>query len=129
MSKQPRRGKADELFLQAIVCGASLEAAAKRAGISRATAFRRAKAPQFQQTLKSMRQEIIFRTLSTLNAATGEAARTLIQLLGSAHSSSARLGASKAIIELSCKLRDHEDFEERLRAIEDRFEEGNDVLT
>ncbi|MBL8821954.1 MAG: hypothetical protein JNJ77_05145 [Planctomycetia bacterium] len=124
-----RRRKSDELFLQAMACGANVETAARRAGISRATAFRRVAAPDFQKTLQDVRREIIFRTLSVLNAATSEAARTLIQLLGTAHSSSARLGAARAIIELSCKLRDHEDFDARLRSIEERFEDGNHVLT
>ena len=129
MAKRPRRGKSDEVFLQAIACGASIETAANRAGISRSTAFRRVNAPEFKKTLQAMRREIVGRTLSVLSAATGEAARTLIQLTGTAHSSSVRLGASRAIIELSCKLRDHEDFEDRLRHIEDQFEQGDGVLT
>lgn len=128
-SSNTRRGKADEIFLQAIACGATVEIAATRAGISRATAFRRMNAPHFQESLKGIRNDIITRTHAFLNAATGEAARTLLQLLQANHSSTARLGASKAIIELTCKLRDHEEFEARLRAIEDRFDEGHNVLT
>jgi hypothetical protein len=52
-----------------------------------------------------------------------EAADTLRDLLGST-SPTARLGAARSILELSVKLRESIELEERLQALEQRLPEG-----
>jgi hypothetical protein len=74
------RGKADEQLLLAIACGASTEAAAQKAGMSRATANRRLNDPEFKRRLQKLRQEMVSRTADGLTAAGMESVRTLLEL-------------------------------------------------
>ena len=53
------RRNADEAFLTALACGATVEAAARSAGISHTTAFRRLKNPEFRQRLQEVRADIV----------------------------------------------------------------------
>src|SRR6186997_3014539 len=87
----PQEG--DEPLLTALACGATVEAAAAKAGMSRATAYRRLQDPSLRLRLKELRSEMVSRATALLTAASSEAVKTLLLLLGSAHSSTARLGA------------------------------------
>jgi hypothetical protein len=124
-----KRTKAEDDLLLALACGSTVEAAAGKAEMSIRTAYRRLEDPEFSLSVRSMRQQILQRTCGMFTAASGEAVKTLLQLLNANQPSAARLGASKAILEIGCKFRDHEEFEERLRRLEDRFAEGDHVLT
>jgi hypothetical protein len=77
----PQRGKrnADEALLTALACGASVEVAAQKAGVSESTAYRRLGEPAFQQRLRDMRADMVQRTGGMLTAAAGEAVKALLE--------------------------------------------------
>jgi hypothetical protein len=116
------RKAADEQLRLALACGATVESAAQKAGISARTAHRRLKDPEFQKSVRDLRCDIVQRTSSTLAAASAEAVKTLLSLLNPKEPPSVRLGAAKAIVQLGMHLREVTELEERLAALEQRIE-------
>src|SRR5215469_7782853 len=115
------RRNADEQLLMALACGATVDNAARQAGISAATAYRRLADPDFGQRLQKMRGDMVSRTAGTMTAAASEAVRTLLELLKNPTSSAVRLGAARAVLEIGMKLREMSDLEERLSALEQQM--------
>jgi hypothetical protein len=118
--RKTRRGKrhADDAFLAAYACGATLENAAAKAGISRSTAHRRLQDPDFQRRLAEVRAEPLRRATDMLTALTLEAVNSLYDLQKINMPCPVRLGAAKAIIELGARLRENYDLAQRLAALE-----------
>ena len=79
MSRTGRRNT-DHQLLMALACGVTVENAARQAGISPATAYRRLADPDFVQRLRALRADMVQRTAGTLTAASGESVRTLLEL-------------------------------------------------
>ncbi len=117
MSRTGRRNT-DHQLLMALACGVTVENAARQAGISPATAYRRLAEPAFQQRLQQLRGDMVSRTAGTLTAAASEAVRTLLELLKSTVSAAVRLGAARAVLEMGMKVREAADLQERLTALE-----------
>ena len=113
---------ANEIFLAALVCGASVEAAARKADIPRRSAYRRLKDPKFLKRLQEARAEVTKRTSAVLSAGSLEATKALMELISPKSPPATRLGAARAIIELATKLREMVEMEERLQALEERLE-------
>lgn len=116
----PRRGRkrADEAFLAAIACGASIDNAAAKAGFSKRTGFRRLQDPDFRKRLAELKADTVRRGAAMLTAATLEAIKTLLDLQSPSAPAATRLGAARTIIELGVRLRESNDIEERLAALE-----------
>jgi hypothetical protein len=112
------RKNADELLLTALVCGGSVENAARAAGLSVRTVQRRLADPAFRQGLEKLRTEMVQRAVGMLTAAGFEAVKTLLGLLDAANAGSVRLGAARAILELGIKLREYAELAERISAVE-----------
>jgi hypothetical protein len=125
----PRGGRqrADEMLLTALACGATVEAAAQKAGVSRSTANRRLNNPEFRHKLQQTRSDLLRRTCDILSAASLEATKTLVGLLGTGVPPSVQLGAARAILELGTRLRETVDLEQRLAALERLHAEGSDA--
>lgn len=121
MSKGRKR-KGDTELLLALACGASVENAAQKAGLSRRTVFRRLAAPAFRAQVTEMRAAMVQRAAGMFSAAGLPAIKTLTTLQESASSEAVRLGAARATIELGCKLRETVEWAERLAALEGRLE-------
>ncbi len=117
------RHSADDSLLMALACGATVENAARQAGVSPRTAYRRLADAAFRQRLQTLRGDMVSRTSGTLTAAAGEAVRTLLELLKNPTSSSVRLGAARAVLEMGMKLRDVAELEQRLAELEERFDD------
>jgi hypothetical protein len=120
----PHQGRksADEQLRWALACGATVESAAQKAGISARTAHRRLQDPKFRQSLRELKADIVQRSSSTLAAASGEAIKTLVGLLNPKETSAVRLGASRAIVQLGMRLREVTELEERIAALEQRID-------
>jgi hypothetical protein len=116
----PTRGRknVDETLLAALACGATLEGAARQAGVSRRTAQRRAAEPEFQQRLAAARTDMLKRASAGLTGAAMESVKTLLALQGPGNPPAVRLGAARAMLELGIKLREAAELEERLAAVE-----------
>jgi hypothetical protein len=120
MTRKGRRA-ADERLMLGLACGATVEAAARQAGVSESTAYRRLAEPEFQRRLQRLRADMVQRTAGTLTAAASEAVRTLLDLQKPAAPPPVRLGAARAVLEIGMKVREVAELEERLAALEERM--------
>jgi hypothetical protein len=122
----PQRGrrKADKVLLAALGCGATIEVAAHKAGVSEATVYRRLLDPEFQKELQRFQSDMVQRSAATMTAATTEAIKTLLALQQPSNSGAVRLGSARAIIELGTKLRETAHLEQRIAALEQQQEAG-----
>jgi hypothetical protein len=102
----------------ALACGATVEAAARQAGVSESTAHRRLAEAEFRRELQALRADMVQRTAGALTAAATEAVRTLLELLRSSTPFAVRLGAARSVLEIGLRLREVTDLEERLSALE-----------
>jgi hypothetical protein len=123
--KRPRRG--DEVLVTALACGATVEGAARKAGLSERTVYRRLADPDFQSRLRHERAELARRAAGLLTAASLESVRTLVELQGTALPPAARLGAARAVIGLGMKLREEVDLVDRVAELERRLEQVDGV--
>ncbi len=111
------RRNADPLLLAALLGGATLADAAKRAGMGEQTARRRLRDPEFRAQLDAAGDEVVEAAVRGLTDATGEAVAGLRDLMRGGPPS-VRLGAVRAVLELGPKWRVEYDVETRLRALE-----------
>ena len=119
MAQRGKRG-ADHQLLLALACGATIEAAARQAGVSESTVYRRMADPDFKQRLREVVADMVQRSSRMLTAATGEANKTLLALLKESTPPATRHAAARSIIELGMKTRETADLEQRIAALEAR---------
>jgi hypothetical protein len=126
----PQRGRrqVDDVLLMTLACGATLEGAAQKAGVSKATVQRRLNDPAFQKRLQEIRSDMVKRTAGTLTAASTEAVKTLLALQQPAIPHAVRLGAARSILEIGIKMREVADLEERLTALEQQMTLNNNTV-
>jgi hypothetical protein len=120
----PAKRNADEALIAALACGATLENAAKTAGVSARTAHRRMRDPEFKQRLDAFRADMVHRIAGMVTAANAQAVKTLIELQDPSKPPSVRLGAARALLEFGIKLRDSAEMEQRLTRLEQLSTEG-----
>jgi hypothetical protein len=116
----------DPKIMLALTCGASVEGAARQAGVSERTVRRRLKDPRFMRKLNKLRAEMHLRLADQLTAASTEAVRTLVLLMKDGNSGTVRLGAARAVVELGTKVRETADLAIRLTELEQRLAEQSD---
>jgi hypothetical protein len=114
------RKNANEKLLMALAVGGTVDQAAQAAGISRSTAHRRLKNPEFRRQLRQTKNDLAQRTAGMLSGACGEAVRTLILLLREPTPFPVRHSAARSILEMSLKTREAGDLEERINELEDQ---------
>ena len=126
----PQRGRrnADEVLLVALACGATIEVAAQKAGLSRATAHRRLNDAEFSARLQQFCSDMVKRASRALTAASGESIKTLLALQQASIPHAVRLGAARSILEIGIKMRESADMEERLAALEQQLAAGNEPV-
>jgi len=112
------RKNTDEALLLALACGASVENAARTAGMSARTAQRRLAEPAFRKRLQDLRTDMAQRTGGMLTAAGMEAVKTLISLQDGSIAAPVRLGAARTVLEFGIKLRENNELAERIAALE-----------
>jgi hypothetical protein len=109
--------RCDELLLGALAAGSSIEQAARAAGVSTRTVYRRLANPGFAKRLAQARDEVISHTLGELIECAGQAVATLRVLLSSADDR-VRLNAAKCTLDQLLRLRETLSLNERLRTLE-----------
>jgi hypothetical protein len=119
------RKNADEALLRGLACGATVDSAARAAGISARTAHRRLKEEVFQKRLREVRAEIVQRTAGMLTGSGLEAGKTLVSLLDPTNPPTVRHGAARTILEFGLRLRENAEMEERIVALEARAAQGD----
>jgi hypothetical protein len=116
------RRNADDALLMALACGATVESAARSAGVSEATAHRRLAEPEFKRRMLEFRAEVMQRTAGSLTAASQEAVRTLLALQKDGVAPSVRLGAARAVLEIGMKVREVAELEVQLDELRQKVE-------
>ena len=111
------------MLIAALAAGRTVEAAAREAGVSVATAHRRLGTPAFRAQVDAARREAIARAVGVVSDGATAAGATL-RLLLNADAESVRLGAARALLEYSIKGLEMMDIEARLEALEARLAEG-----
>lgn len=121
-SRKPSRRDADAALLAALAGGATRADAAKAAGVSEATVYRRLGESEFRTALDARRAEIVEQATARLLDASTEAINTLRALLDD-ESSNVRLGAARALLDQAQRWRSAEDTELRIAELEERLDE------
>jgi hypothetical protein len=116
------RKSADEALALALASGLTVEVAADQAGVSPRTAYRRRADPDFCRRVAELQAEMVQRALGKLADGAAAAVDTLRNLL-KAKSENVRLGAARTILELSSRLRETVELEQRLQDLENRLPE------
>jgi hypothetical protein len=114
------RRRADQRLAELIASGLPVEHAARQAGVSPATAFRRLREPGFRAEVQSLRQTARDRTVGMLSDAGLMSVVVLRQLLG-AEDGRLRLRAAATLLAEGRSYAELADFDERLAAVEERL--------
>lgn len=117
------RKNADHALMLDLACGATVESAARKAGVSDSTVYRRLKDPGFNRELAKLQSEMVQRATAMLTASTTEAAKTLLALQDASNPPAIRLGAARAIVDFGVKMRQMVELEERLAVVEALFKD------
>ena len=104
-------------LVAALAGGATIREAARTTGLSERTIARRLKEPAFVAAVRAARADMTERAASMLADAASDAVKTLRNLLRS-DKENIQLYAAKAILELGTKVREFEELEARVRALE-----------
>ncbi|MFT3881797.1 MAG: helix-turn-helix domain-containing protein [Gemmatales bacterium] len=123
MMRKKRQTNTHEALLLALACGATVEAAAAKSGVTKRTVYRYLEDESFRRELQAYRAQMVYRATGMLTAAAMEAVKTLLGLMNGNHAAAAKLGAAKAVLDLGLKLRQASELEDRMAKIEDRLEQ------
>jgi hypothetical protein len=115
MMKKNRRLDA---FVEALLISRSVEEAATRVRISRATAHRWLKSDYVTERLAAARKDSMSRAIARLQEAAVQSVATLCEIQETGESESARVSAAKAILEQALRATELTDVIERLDVIE-----------
>jgi hypothetical protein len=114
---------ADSALVVHLASGVSPAGAAKLAGVSEATCYRRLADPNFRQRVEAARATFWERALGILSKGAAESATVLRRLLRS-EDGRIKLQAAKVLLDQGIKVRDQVDIEQRLAALEGRLGNG-----
>ena len=112
------RRHADAALIAALAGGATMADAARAAGVGERTVYRRLQTPAFRARVIAARADLVERAAARLADAAGAAVTTLGELLVAGTPPAVRLGAARAVLELGLRLREQQEIEERLAALE-----------
>src|SRR5262249_48010109 len=119
---RPVRTAADRVLLQALACGATVENAARKAGVGERTVYRRLADAGFRRQLQELRTEMTQRTAGLLTGAGMGAVKVLVDLQTDvAMPPRVRRRSARDVLELSLKFREAAELEQRLAAVEARL--------
>src|SRR3954466_10676922 len=105
------RANAAMVIIGALATGLSDGEAAELAHVSKSTVRRRQRDPAFRRDLAEMQQAVVGEMVSRLSMNMGAAMNTLVELLGDP-SGWIRLGAARALLEISLRYQQHHEASE-----------------
>jgi len=114
------RENADAALVAALAAGRTVQEAARTAGVSERTVYRRLEDPTFTCQVDAARDAMVSQAVARLSAATTAAVDALRGLLDSPLDF-ARLAAARSILELTLKFREHDELTARVTALEARL--------
>lgn len=115
-----RRGRrdADEALALGLAAGKTVRDAARDAGVSEKTAFRRSADGGFRDRVNELRGEMRQRTVGRLADLSVQAVATLSELLAPGPPPAVRLNAAKAILEHMVRVWETVELQQRIAALE-----------
>jgi hypothetical protein len=115
-----------EKTISALLSSNTLEAAARKAGISKRTLLRWMEEQEFRDAYAKAKRDVLRSATAILTRDSGKAALTLTKIFTGkpSENQSARVSAARATLRLALDAFSLEDLEERLR----RLENQNDAL-
>jgi hypothetical protein len=119
-ARRPGRGSADEALAVALAAGKPVAEAAKTAGVSEATAYRRRCDETFAARVRELRGAMVASAAGRLADGVAEAADVLRKLLAS-ESEGIQLRAAVALLEQTVKVVELSDLQERVADMERRL--------
>jgi hypothetical protein len=115
------RKAAHETLLMALACGATIELAAQKAGLSERTAYRKLADPSFYKQVQQRRTELVQRTIGMLTGAGLGSVKTLVDLQQDASIPPAvRRSAARDVLHMGLRFAERAELEQRLDALEER---------
>lgn len=115
-----KKSRQREQLVLALLNQPSLEKAAATVGISTVTAWRISKTPEFQEEYRQARHEAVAQSYGRLQQASAAATAVLLKImLDSTNPAASRLGAADRVIRHAKSHLELEDFELRLRRLEE----------
>ncbi len=119
---RPARRDIDQLLLTALACGATVEHAAAKAGITERTAYRRLANAGFRERLAALRADMVQRTAGLLTGAGMSSVKTLVDLQhDAAVAAGVRRRAARDVLEMGLRFRENVELEQRLLAVEEQL--------
>jgi hypothetical protein len=121
-----RSNQVTQTLLTALACGATVENAARKAGVSERTVYRRLEDPAFRAQLDRLRAEMVERTAGMLTGAGMSSVKTLLDLQQDvAVAPGVRRRAARDVLELGLRFRELAEMELRLVELENRVAAAN----
>ena len=110
-----------ETAIAALLASDTIQSAAQAAGLAERTIRRWLRQdPDFRAAYDEARRLVLDQTLGRLQASSGEALETLLAVCRDRNAApAARVAAARAVLDLAIKIRSEEEFEARLRALEE----------
>jgi len=112
--------KAEAALVVALASGQSVRAASRASGVSERTIYRRLSDPAFREAVANARAAAVAQATAKLAQLSTAAVETLRRLLR-AKSENIRLAAARAVLEFGGRLRESEEFSERIRKLEEEL--------
>jgi transposase len=111
-----------EALAVALLESPSVVEACRRVGISENTAYRWLREDaEFQELFRGAKRRLLDLALTRLESITSKAIGTLEEILEAGTHEPARVSASRTILEMVLKLREHDEILERLEVLEKRI--------
>lgn len=118
-----KMGRKQEQAIAALLQQPTIMAAADSLGIGEATLWRWLQQPAFEEAYRRARQSAVDQAIAALQQATGQAVATLQEVQRDTDApASSRVTAAKTVLEMALKLRESEELEARLSALEDKLQ-------
>ena len=115
----------EQTLLTALAFGATVENAARKAGVSERAAYYRLDDPAFRARVDQVRLDAMLRTVGMLTGASVASVKTLVDLQNDAAAPPAvRRGAARDVLALNVKYREVAEIEQRVAALEERLAQG-----
>jgi hypothetical protein len=119
---RPIRKAVDRVLLQTLACGATVENAARKAGVCERTVYRRLEDSAFRRRLQELRTEMVQRTAGMLAGAGMGSVKVLVDLQCDVSvPAGVRRRSARDVLELGLKFREAAELEQRLAAVEARL--------
>ncbi len=123
-SSSQKRARKQDQAIAALLEQPTISKAAKKAGVGERTLLRWLKLDDFQLAYRIARRALVSQAIAHLQQITGEAVETLrLVMKDKSAPASAKVAAARIALDLAFKAIETEDVEQRLTALEQRFEE------